>query len=219
MHRTWGINEARDDKIFPPQSNHQCLARHEFCLPQRGNKERTKFACLILSHPTPAQMCVCTRTINLQNTHFLLVLFLELPIPLLSHLSYSHKCWGHFMGMAKCLRHAPPKPTLPCASFPYPKMKARRPWSNQCLTILNAQPNVDMDAMIVVLGDLGGVMGMKFIIWGIWVGLIISFGNGMVFHASDLVWWGFSCRSQPVAISWCLDEVELPNWVCFFFPP
>lgn len=155
MHRTWGINEARDDKIFPPQSNHQCLARHEFCLPQRGNKERTKLACLILSHPTPAQMCVCTRIINLQNTHFLLVLFLELPIPLLSHLSYSHKCWGHFMGMARCLRRAPPKPTLPCASFPYPKMKARRPWSNQCLTILNAQPNVDMDAMIVVLGDLG----------------------------------------------------------------
>ena len=98
MHRTWGINEARDDKIFPPQSSHQCLAWHEFCLPQRGNKERTKFACLILSHPTLAQMCVCTRTINLQNTHFLLVLFLELPIPLLSHLSYSHKCWGHFMG-------------------------------------------------------------------------------------------------------------------------
>ena len=100
-------------------------------------------------------VCVCTRTADLQNTHLLLVQFLELPIPLLSHLSYYHKCWGHFMGMARCLRRAPPKPTLPCASFPCPKMKARRPWSNQCLTILNAQPNVDMDAMIVVLGDLG----------------------------------------------------------------
>ena len=45
-------------------------------------------SCLI----PPQLRCVCTRIINLQNTHFLLVLFLELPIPLLSHLSYSHKC-------------------------------------------------------------------------------------------------------------------------------
>ena len=81
-------------------------------------------SCLI----PPQLRCVCVHALLISKT-------------LISCLYYSQSCPSPFYlvflalisveviswGWQKCLRRAPPKPTLPCASFPYPKMKARRP--------------------------------------------------------------------------------------------